>query len=292
MSSASDRSSSSLANIKKIVGGPSRIRAERKAERQHQYAEEVLGNHAYDDFAKPYDFARPAIRDDDYGIPVWPEYDPEKWPSIYHHKCDIEWCGYPNYPITVVGHHHCGYRRCPGNFYVSPEKAAMISTKDAKFKRRKAREAEFQKTMDTVDRAYNKLLNSSGRSAMEGRRRPRVPSYSSVASAPTLLRFPRHRDDSQPSDDPDQCDAEFGDTSTFKGNSLHPNATSSLRGPARPLPAWGAELQRIEAKAQARRAVKARNAARTPGQRLASQPPRPELNAKWSVSPHPIPPDR
>ncbi|KAJ7745773.1 hypothetical protein B0H16DRAFT_974186 [Mycena metata] len=183
-----------LATLKRMVGG--RKAADRRADRRYQQREDYVFHYSPDDGDI---------------TPPWPQYEPEKWPSIYHHKCDIEWCGFANYPSTVVGDHRCGYFQCPGNFYVSPEMAATIAVKQEKFRRKK----EFQNTLKTVDAAGNAILKGSGRSAMEARRRPRVPSYSSVATAPTLVRFPQQSgghqdethhqsDDSHPSDDSEQ----------------------------------------------------------------------------------------
>ncbi|KAJ7031343.1 hypothetical protein C8F04DRAFT_1397308 [Mycena alexandri] len=240
-----------FATLKRMVGG--RKAADRRADRRYQQREEYIFHYSPDD--------------GDPSLP-WPQYEPEKWPSIYHHKCDIEWCGFANYPSTIVGDHRCGHSECPGNFYVSPEMAATIAVKQEKFRRKK----EFQNTLRTVDAAGNAILTGSGRSAMEARRRPRVPSYSSVATAPTFVRFPQqsngiHQDDTHhhhPSDDTEQqCNT------NFKVNSLHPKATSTLRGPPRPHPKWGAVTDPPRAPAPTQRS---RQPARAPGPRLASQP--------------------
>ncbi|KAF7367462.1 hypothetical protein MSAN_00809100 [Mycena sanguinolenta] len=146
------------------------------------------------------------------GVP-FQDYHPEKWPSPFHPKCDIEFCGFPNRPCTTPGNHRCGHPSCPGNFYVSPEMAAATALD----KERRRRKKEYTATIRNIDTVHSGILRSSGKSAMEARRQ-RVPSFSSVATAPTLVRFP-------------QPDA------SFTSNSLHPTATSTRRTPRPSLPA-------------------------------------------------------
>ncbi|KAJ7678996.1 hypothetical protein DFH06DRAFT_503098 [Mycena polygramma] len=222
-----------FATIKRVVGG--RKAAER---RQRKIAQQ------HDAFS----LGRP----DDIYVP-FPEPPPKKWPSVFHNSCDVEWCDFANPPCTTSGTHRCRGRDCVGNYVVSPELAAA-TTVDIERRRRKKeiqaerrrREEETNKTIQSLDPVYSGIIRSSGQSAMYARRRQRVPSFSSVATAPTLVRFPQdpHPDHS------------------FTMNPLHPNATSATRGPRPSLPAWGEK-------------------ARAPGQRLLSKPVGPPPNPNW-----------
>ncbi|KAJ7928820.1 hypothetical protein B0H13DRAFT_2311115 [Mycena leptocephala] len=217
-----------IATIKRVVGG--RKAAERRLQKMMQQHEEFMRR--CDD---------PLVYT---GVP-WPEYRPEEWPSQYHHKCDMEWCGFANRPRTTPGDYRCGHTDCPGNFNVSPEMAAATAVAIERRRRKK----ETAKTLRSLDPADSGLLRSSGKSAMEARRRPRIPSYSSVATAPTLVCFPHQPDLS------------------FTPNPLHPNATSTLRAARPSLPASGGDYR-----------------VRAPGQRLPSQPVQPPPNSNWWVS--------
>ncbi|KAJ7261769.1 hypothetical protein B0H12DRAFT_1231418 [Mycena haematopus] len=164
--------------LKKVMGGKgARKAAERRMQKIAEQHDEFLRFHRrYDPQAYT-------------GVP-FPDYRPEEWPSKFHNKCDIEWCGFTNCPTTAV------------------EMAAAVAL-DIERRRRKK---ETSKTIRTLDPVDSGLLRSSGKSAMEYRRQ-RLPSFSSVATAPTLVRFPQQ---------PDMY---------FKPNPLHPQATSTRRDP-------------------------------------------------------------
>ncbi|KAF8206194.1 hypothetical protein K438DRAFT_1756296 [Mycena galopus ATCC 62051] len=187
-----------LAHLKKVVGG-GRKAAERRTQKIAEQHEEFMRFHRIHD---------PTV---DTGVP-FVDYRPDQWPSMFHHKCDIEWCGFANPPRTRTGDHRCGHPGCPGNFNVSPEMAAATAV-DMERRRRKK---ETTQTLKSLDPVHDGLLRSSGKSAVQARRL-RVPSFSSVATAPTLVRFPQQPD--------------------FTPNPLHPNATSTRRGPRPSLPA-------------------------------------------------------
>jgi hypothetical protein len=179
--------------------------------------------------------------------PALPPVRPDQWPSKFHHKCDIGWCGFANRPTTKPGDHRCAHPSCMGNYYVSPEVAAATAL-DMERRRYKK---ETKKMLNNLDPVDSDVLRSSGKSAMEYRTRPRVPSFSSVATAPTLVRFP-HQQQQQPD-------------SSFAPNPLHPYATSTRRAPRPSLPASRAHQVRAT------------------GQRLPSQPGCLPSNARWYV---------
>lgn len=157
---------------------------------------------------------------------AWPEYNPATWPSRFHNKCDIEWCGYANPPSTVPGDHRCGYRECVGNFHVTPEMAAAVAFNNELAQRREQTKKYRIKYIDPLPLEDGTLLRSSGKSAMEARWRPRAPSIASVATAPALVRFPQQQDP------------------PMAPNPLHPGATS-FRRVHKPRPSLPARVRPV-----------------------------------------------
>ncbi|KAJ7476088.1 hypothetical protein FB451DRAFT_1366672 [Mycena latifolia] len=134
-----------------------------------------------------------------FGEYIWPHYDPATWPSRFHHKCNTEWCGYPNHPRTKPGTFRCGNKDCCSTFIVTPEMAAAVTVHKTRMR--------YNRKLHNLAPADSTILRGSAMSAMEARIRPRSPSLSSVATAPM----------------------------PFVPNPLHPTATS-VRRERRPNP--------------------------------------------------------
>ncbi|KAJ6576714.1 hypothetical protein DFH09DRAFT_1452445 [Mycena vulgaris] len=158
--------------------------------------------------APPFDWDAYMIRHqhDDFPDAPWPMYDPATWPSKWHHKCDLEWCGFANTPRTVPGNFECSHPDCNGLYTVTPEMAAAVAVHN--------RKNHCRKVLHSLTNTDDTILRSSGKSAMEARTRPRAPSFSSVVTAPVrVLQEPGYQ------------------------NSIWPEATTSRRPPRYAQPA-------------------------------------------------------
>ncbi|KAJ7761968.1 hypothetical protein DFH07DRAFT_1020184, partial [Mycena maculata] len=111
---------------------------------------------------------------------------PEVWPSKYHHKCDIEWCEFPNPPCAVPGDHRCGFYGCFGNFHVTPELATAVAINNERLARKKA----ARQAIESIPLGDREFLQNTGMSAMHTRK-SYAPSQRSVATAPAFIQFPR-----------------------------------------------------------------------------------------------------
>ncbi|KAK7033303.1 hypothetical protein R3P38DRAFT_2921936 [Favolaschia claudopus] len=195
-----------FANFKDVITGERGRRRKEAVRRQQKMHEQHIAFEQYEDFME----RRRARMSKPTFVPV----NPQAWPSRFHHSCDFEFCGYPNKPQTRPGSYRCSSKGCLGNYEVTPEQAASNALY-LEFEDRKMLHRERMREVGVADKS---LLRSSGRSAMDSRRRLQSPSLSSVATAPTLVHFPS------------VCDR---DPPPFKPNPLHPNATSTKR-PLRP----------------------------------------------------------
>ncbi|KAJ7227348.1 hypothetical protein GGX14DRAFT_419150 [Mycena pura] len=250
--------------IKRIIGG--RRRAEKRADKRvEQHAEFLRSCHG---------------RDSLLSGAAFPAFVPEQWPSGYHHKCDVEFCGNPNKPRSTPGVYRCEFPACPGNFVVTPEMAAAVKLN----KRRCA----VKKKITNLRDADSDVLWGMGASALESRSvlmrsQASVKTVSTVATAPTMIHFPRARQDSEESHQgsgeelPSKGEKKAAPP-IFVPNPLHPEATSTRRPPrpSLPPPVWERHMYNGKYIDSSGSPLYQRTLpGRAKGQRLASQPMRP-----------------